>query len=183
MNLEDRKFLFSFVLVLGTLALTAVVFIFLALGLQKASGDTNFSNSRLARKLAYERVAPIAHVAVEGGENTTKTPTSVNAVHYVNGGAIPANVKSFMSSQGCFACHAVDTKVVGPAYAWVAYHYRGDTQAVLYLAHKIIHGGAGYWNPWTGGIAMPAHPQLSLAQAEAMARWVLSRHPIPPPHP
>jgi cytochrome c len=181
-DLEDRKFLFSFVLVLGTLVALAVVFIFLALGLQKASGDTNYANTRLARHLAYERVAPVARVAVAGSAAPMSRAVKA-ASAYVDGGKVPANIHGLMASQGCFACHAVDTKIVGPAYAWVAYHYRGDASAVLHLAHKIIKGGAGYWNAWTGGIAMPAHPQLSLAQAEAMARWVLSQHPIAPPHP
>jgi cytochrome c len=181
-DLEDRKFLFSFVLVLGTLVALAVVFIFLALGLQKASGDTNYANTRLARHLAYERVAPVARVAVAGSAAPMSRAVKA-ASAYVDGGKVPANIHGLMASQGCFACHAVDTKIVGPAYAWVAYHYRGDASAVLYLARKIIKGGAGYWNAWTGGIAMPAHPQLSLAQAEAMARWVLSQHPIAPPHP
>jgi cytochrome c len=181
-DLQDRKFLFSFALVLGGLALLAVILLFVALGLQKASGDANFAHSRLARRLAYERVAPVAHVAVAGV--AAKSPSiSAVASNYVDGGAVPKNIEGLMKGQGCFACHAVDTKIVGPAYAWVAYHYRGDAQAVLHLAHKILAGGAGYWNPWTGGIAMPAHPQLSLAQAEAMARWVLARHPIAPPHP
>jgi cytochrome c len=181
-DLEDRKFLFSFALVLGTLVAIAVIAIFLALGLQRASGDAHFSRGRLAQHLAYERVAPIAHVAVAGGTSATATRAKTTP-SYIDGGAVPKNIHGFMTGQGCFACHAVDTKVVGPAYAWVAYHYRGDKTAVLHLAHKIIHGGAGVWNPWTGGIAMPAHPELSLAQAEAMARWVLARHPIAPPHP
>ena len=92
-------------------------------------------------------------------------------------------VHALMKQQGCFVCHAVDAKIVGPAYAWVAYHYRGDKTAVLHLADKIIHGGVGVWNPWTGGIPMPPHPNLTLAQAEAMARWVLARKPIAPPKP
>ena len=182
MDLEDRKFLFSFVLVLGTLVALAVVFIFLALGLQRASGDTDFAHGRLARRLVYARVAPIAHVAVAGTTPASPAATKTTA-SYVDGGAVPKNIHELMEGQGCFACHAVDTKVVGPAYAWVAYHYRGDASAVLHLAHKIIEGGAGYWNPWTGGIAMPAHPQLSLAQAEAMTRWILAQHAGAPPPP
>ena len=31
----------------------------------------------------------------------------------------------------CFACHAVDKKVVGPAYKQVADKYRGDKAAAL----------------------------------------------------
>jgi cytochrome c len=92
-------------------------------------------------------------------------------------------IKSLMNTQGCFACHAVDMKIVGPAYAWVAYRFAHQKGAVAKLAHKIISGGAGEWNPWTGGIAMPPHPTLTLAQAEAMARWVLAQKPVAPPKP
>ncbi|EQD27147.1 cytochrome c, class I, partial [mine drainage metagenome] len=92
-------------------------------------------------------------------------------------------IQSQMNAQGCFACHAVDMKIVGPAYGWVAYRFAHQKDAVQKLAHKIISGGAGEWNAWTGGIAMPPHPDLSLAQAEAMARWVLAQKPIAPPPP
>ncbi|MHB1543388.1 MAG: c-type cytochrome [Gammaproteobacteria bacterium] len=92
-------------------------------------------------------------------------------------------IKSQMNTQGCFACHAANMKIVGPAYGWVAYRFAHQKGAVQKLAHKIITGGAGEWNAWTGGIAMPPHPNLSLAQAEAMARWVLAQKPIAPPPP
>ncbi len=97
--------------------------------------------------------------------------------------AASSAIKSQMNAQGCFACHAVNMKIVGPAYGWVAYRFAHQKGAVLKLAKKIIAGGAGEWNAWTGGIAMPAHPDLSLAQAEAMARWILAQKPIAPPSP
>ena len=97
--------------------------------------------------------------------------------------AAGAAVKAQMNAQGCFACHAVDMKIVGPAYSWVAYRFAHQKGAVEKLAHKIIAGGAGEWNAWTGGIAMPPHSNLSLAQAEAMARWVLAQKPVAPPPP
>lgn len=97
--------------------------------------------------------------------------------------AANAAIKAQMNAQGCFACHAVNMKIVGPAYSWVAYRFAHQKGAVAKLAHKIISGGAGEWNAWTGGIAMPPHPNLTLAEAEAMARWVLSQKPVAPPPP
>lgn len=88
-----------------------------------------------------------------------------------------------MASAGCFACHAVNHKVVGPAYSWIAYVFAHKPGARLTLARKIITGGAGRWNPWTGGIPMVAHPGLSLPQAERMADWVLAQAPVAPPKP
>lgn len=86
-----------------------------------------------------------------------------------------------MKSSDCFSCHAVDTKMVGPAYAWVAHKYKGQSGADKKLAQKIKQGGAGNWNALTGGVPMPPHPQLSDADAKAMADWVLKQKPIAPP--
>lgn len=91
--------------------------------------------------------------------------------------------KQAMTAAGCFACHAVNHKVVGPAYSWVAYVFDHKPNADVHLAHKIISGGTGRWNAWTGGIPMVPHPQLTLAQAEKMADWVLAQKPVAPPKP
>ncbi|MEK8088555.1 c-type cytochrome [Thermithiobacillus plumbiphilus] len=89
--------------------------------------------------------------------------------------------QAIMQKSDCMSCHAVDRKMVGPAYAWVAYRYKGDSTAVDKLADKIKVGGAGNWNDLTGGIPMPAHPQLTQGQTKAMAEWILSQKPVEPP--
>jgi len=70
----------------------------------------------------------------------------------------------------CMACHAVDKKIVGPAYKDVAAKYRGQADAVDKIAKKIRAGGAGVW----GQVPMPAHPQISDADAKKLASYVLS---------
>ena len=75
------------------------------------------------------------------------------------------------TSKNCMACHAVDKKVVGPAYKDVAAKYKGDKTAVDKLATKIIKGGSGAW----GAIPMPANPQVSEADAQKLASWVLAQ--------
>ena len=72
--------------------------------------------------------------------------------------------------KNCLACHAVDKKVVGPAYKDVAAKYAGDKTAEAKLAEKIIKGGAGVWGP----VPMPANPQVSADEAKTLAKWVLS---------
>ena len=67
------------------------------------------------------------------------------------------------------ACHAVNMKMVGPAYADVAKKYKGDSKAPAMLAAKIQKGGKGVWGP----IMMPPHPNLSNADALKLANWVL----------
>ena len=73
-------------------------------------------------------------------------------------------------AKNCTACHAVDKKLVGPAYKDVAAKYASDSGAAATLAGKIIKGGVGAW----GQIPMPANPQVSQADAEALAKWILS---------
>ena len=73
-------------------------------------------------------------------------------------------------AKNCMACHAVDKKLVGPAYKDIAAKYKGDGTAVDRLAVKIMKGGMGVW----GAIPMPANPQVSDAEAKKLAQWVLS---------
>lgn len=46
---------------------------------------------------------------------------------------------------GCTACHAIERKVVGPAWIDVARKYRGDSSAEDWLVTKVSRGGAGVW--------------------------------------
>ena len=72
---------------------------------------------------------------------------------------------------------------MGPAWDWIAYRYKDKKNAVKSVAEFIINGGMGYWKPWTGGIPMPSHHNLSKAQAMAMARWILAQPAVKAPKP
>lgn len=72
-------------------------------------------------------------------------------------------------ANNCMACHAVDKKLVGPAYKDVAKKYAGQADAADKLAAKIIKGGSGVW----GAIPMPANPKVSEADSKKLAAWVL----------
>ena len=72
--------------------------------------------------------------------------------------------------KNCLACHAVDNKLVGPAYKEVAAKYKGDKSAEDKLAQKVMKGGSGVW----GQIPMPANPQVSAAEAKTLVKWILS---------
>lgn len=74
-------------------------------------------------------------------------------------------------AKNCLACHAVDKKLVGPAYKDVAAKYAGKADAAAMLATKIQKGGVGVW----GQIPMPPNPQVTDADAKALATWVLSQ--------
>ena len=72
--------------------------------------------------------------------------------------------------KNCMACHAVDKKVIGPAYKDVAAKYAGQKDAADKLAQKIMKGGSGVW----GAVPMPANPQVNDAESKTLAAWVLS---------
>lgn len=77
---------------------------------------------------------------------------------------------SLAQAKSCMGCHAMDRKVVGPAFKDVAVKYAGDLGAQARLAAKIQAGGAGVW----GQVPMPANEQVSDAEAAELAAWVLN---------
>ncbi len=78
--------------------------------------------------------------------------------------------QALATAKNCMACHAIDKKVVGPAYKDVAAKYAGQKDAVDKLATKIMKGGSGVWGP----VPMPANTQVNDAEAKKLAAWVLS---------
>ena len=85
--------------------------------------------------------------------------------------AAPAFASADMAQKkNCMACHALDKKLVGPAYKEVAAKYAGQKDAADKLAQKIVKGGAGVW----GQVPMPANPQVNEADAKQLAAWVLT---------
>ena len=69
----------------------------------------------------------------------------------------------------CQACHAVDKKVVGPAYKEVAKKYAGDKTAAEKLEHKVKSGGSGVW----GAIPMPPN-NVPDADLKTLVEWILA---------
>jgi cytochrome c len=78
--------------------------------------------------------------------------------------------EALMKKNGCVACHAIDKKVIGPAYQDVAAKYKGDAGAAAKLAEKVKQGGVGVW----GQIPMPANAQVSDADIKELVTWILS---------
>ena len=73
-------------------------------------------------------------------------------------------------AKNCMSCHAIDKKLVGPAYKDVAAKYKADKGAVATLAAKIKAGGKGVW----GQIPMPPN-NVTPEEAKTLAAWVLSQ--------
>src|SRR5690242_10101498 len=77
--------------------------------------------------------------------------------------------EELMKKNGCTACHAVDKKIVGPAYVDVAAKYKGDAKAPAALMKKVKEGGSGVW----GQVPMPPNPQVSDADLKALITYIL----------
>ena len=78
--------------------------------------------------------------------------------------------QALATAKNCMACHAIDKKLVGPAYKEVAAKYAGQKDMADKLAVKILKGGSGVWGP----VPMPANTQVTEAEAKKLAAWVLS---------
>ncbi len=78
--------------------------------------------------------------------------------------------EALAKSKNCMACHAIDKKVVGPAYKDVAKKFAGQAGAVDMLADRIMNGSKGVWGP----VPMPANKQVNAAEAKQLATWVMS---------
>ncbi len=86
--------------------------------------------------------------------------------------ATPALAQEELAKKsGCFACHAVDKKLVGPAYKDVAAKYRGQKDAEAKLFKKVKEGGTGVW----GTVPMPPNSHVPDADIKALVKWVLSQ--------
>jgi len=70
----------------------------------------------------------------------------------------------------CMACHAVDKKLVGPAYQDVAKKYAGDKGAEAKLVAKVKAGGTGVW----GNVPMPPNANAKEEDIKTLVKWVLA---------
>ena len=78
--------------------------------------------------------------------------------------------EALAKAKNCMACHAIDKKVVGPAYKDVAAKYKSDKAAVATLAAKIKAGGKGVW----GEVPMPPN-NVTPEEATKLATWVMAQ--------
>ena len=78
--------------------------------------------------------------------------------------------EALAKAKNCMACHAIDKKLVGPAYKDVAAKYKGDAKAPAMLAAKVKAGGKGVW----GQIPMPPN-NVTPEEANKLVAWVLAQ--------
>jgi cytochrome c len=90
--------------------------------------------------------------------------------------AVPASLPAYAQEElakkhACLACHAIDKKLVGPAYKDVAAKYRGDAGAEAKLVDKVKKGSQGTW----GQVPMPPNASVPDADVRALVKWILSQ--------
>ena len=72
---------------------------------------------------------------------------------------------------GCFTCHTIEKKLVGPAWNDVATKYRGQKDAEAKLVTKVAKGGSGVW----GTVPMPPNtPRVNENDIKTLVRFILS---------
>ena len=98
--------------------------------------------------------------------NRDKPPPAAEAAPAADG---PATIERLLADNGCVACHAVDKRVIGPAFREVAGKYRDDAGAAAHLEAKIRQGGSGVW----GQVPMPPNPQLAAEDVKRLVTWML----------
>jgi cytochrome c len=75
-----------------------------------------------------------------------------------------------IAKNDCKTCHNAKVQTIGPAYVHIAKKYPLNDETVTLLSNKIIKGGGGIW----GSQIMSPHPELPVADANEMVRYILS---------
>lgn len=81
------------------------------------------------------------------------------------------SAKQLATQNACLGCHAVNIRLVGPAFTEIATRYKGQEAAKL--ASSIRAGSKGKW----GSMEMPAQAAMSDADALRLAEWILAGSP------
>lgn len=118
------------------------------------------------QQAASEQAAKAAPPAVASGaasDATAAAPIAAGATDEI------AVLEKDLAQLGCFACHAIDQKRVGPSYREIAARYRGQADAADKLVQKTRSGGSGVWGP----VPMIAHPHLTEAQLKPIMERLL----------
>lgn len=79
--------------------------------------------------------------------------------------------KALAKTSGCFACHNVEQKRVGPSWNDISAKYKGNADAKKILVEWIKKGGTGRWQM---GVMPPYSPRVADADIEQLADFILS---------
>jgi cytochrome c len=120
------------------------------------------SSPVISAPVAASQVPATAQPAPVAAEQAPKTEVA----------AVPVSKeRTLAQNSGCFTCHTIDKKLVGPAWNDIAAKYRGQKDAEAKLAGKVAKGGSGVWGP----TPMPPNaPRIKENDIKALVHFILS---------
>lgn len=100
-------------------------------------------------------------------DTTTAATVSKSGMGLARG---EVKLDTLLRRDGCTACHAIDRKVVGPAFRDVAAKYRQQNGAEQRLVNSTKNGSEGVW----GSIPMPPNPAMDDQNLHFIVKQILS---------
>jgi cytochrome c551/c552 len=136
-------------------------------------------------RLPWQSQAPYAVTVSYDGKSTRfgEIPSSAVVVRasYVANAEAPGRAEPLpdalveISRSNCSGCHDFTASSAGPSFAAIGKRYAGRGGAAALLADHIRNGSRGGW----GGGSMPPHPDMTPAQASAIAQWLVTQAASP----
>ena len=138
------------------------------------AGIVKLNRNDVTNLRSYFEPNATAHIDVNQAEEVIEDEETSNGIAEIE----DTNDLSALASKGievigqndCAACHSIDKSIIGPSYTLIAQKYESSVETVQLLSQKIINGGSSVW----GERAMSPHPNVSEADAKAMAAYILS---------
>jgi cytochrome c len=144
--------------------------LFIAAGIYACGGGTSEGDSKPISTNEENKNSQIGGEAAAPATTTTAPAVDATAPAVAPVAAAGKDGKALIEGSDCRTCHKDDAKLIGPSYKDVAAKYESNEKNIKLLAEKVLKGGQGVW----GEIPMAGHPALSLEDAEAMVKYILT---------
>jgi len=103
----------------------------------------------------------------------------LGALPVLASGQTTSEVSNLLRSKNCMACHQLEKRMIGPPFAAIAQRFKGEAAVAALLSRRIREGSRWQW----GALAMPRQDNVSEAEADQLAVWILSLWPKAAPAP
>jgi len=126
--------------------------------------------------VSYLKSQPVADVVPTTNYEDLMKPAApaaggaVRPVSAASEAAQTSDPRAQIAQSGCTACHAIDKKVVGPAFRDVAAKYHDMPGVQQRLEAKVKNGGSGVW----GETPMPPNSGVPDAAIHSIVGWILT---------
>ena len=145
----------------------------LPLHARNAHGNLALQNRLVGAELGADTTRPPGEglagraASSRGAAPAAPAMPAASAAAATSGADTGATAFAMAQQHACVACHAIDSRLVGPSFREIAKKVATRSDAVVYLSGKIKSGGSGVW----GSVPMPAQ-SLGDADATAIAQWL-----------